>query len=458
MHKRLIEEGFNRRYVLLPLLLSIGLVVLGFGITEARRAQARDLSIVLRERQDVIALIAETVYKALEAESAHRGFLLTAGETFLPPMESGLAGARDRLDELSFRYQSLAPEEVKVIRGVEADLAAKVAEMEQSVALLREGKPDDALAMVRSDRGLLRMQAIREELDALSAREHDRFLVGLREWSASIRTNTAINAAATVFTLLVLVFLGLLASRDIRRRESFASQLSAQIDERTAELEDLSRHMSRVVEAEKHALARELHDELGGVLVAMRIDLAQLRKRIGANADPDMKVRWDRIELALAQGLELKRRVIEDLRPTLLDNMGLFTALRWLATQRAEQSGFALEMIGLDDDVQIPPETAIAVFRTAQEVITNIVKHAAATRVSIRAAVGARLTLEISDDGRGIPAAAEHRTGSHGLKQMRFRVEGVGGSLRIAPRMPHGTTIELSVPLPPADAEAEQDA
>jgi signal transduction histidine kinase len=458
MHKRLIEEGFNRRYVLLPLLLSIGLVVLGFGITEARRAQARDLSIVLRERQDVIALIAETVYKALEAESAQRGFLLTADETFLPPMESGLAGARDRLDELSFRYQSLAPEEVKVIRGVEADLAAKVAEMEQSVALLREGKPDDALAVVRSDPGLLRMQAIREELDALSAREHDRFLVGLREWSASIRTNTAINAAATVFTLLVLVFLGLLASRDIRRRESFASQLSAQIDERTAELEDLSRHMSRVVEAEKHALARELHDELGGVLVAMRIDLAQLRKRIGANADPDMKVRWDRIELALAQGLELKRRVIEDLRPTLLDNMGLFTALRWLATQRAEQSGFALEMIGLDDDVQIPPETAIAVFRTAQEVITNIVKHAAATRVSIRAAVGARLTLEISDDGRGIPAAAEHRTGSHGLKQMRFRVEGVGGSLRIAPRMPHGTTIELSVPLPPADAEAEQDA
>lgn len=458
MHKRLIDEGFNRRYVLLPLLLSIGLVVLGFGITEARRAQARDLSIVLRERQDVIALIAETVYKALEAESAQRGFLLTADEKYSLPMESGLAGARARLDELGFRYQSLAPEEVEVIRSVEADLAVKVAEMEQSVALLREGKPDDALAVVRSDLGLYRMQAISEALDALSAREHDRFLVGLREWSASIRTNTVINAAATVFTLLVLLFLGLLASRDIRRRESFASQLSAQIDERTAELEDLSRHMSRVVEAEKHALARELHDELGGVLVAMRIDLAQLRKRIGPTADPDMNVRWDRIELALAQGLELKRRVIEDLRPTLLDNMGLFTALRWLATQRAEQSGLALEMIGLDDDVQLPPETAIAVFRTAQEAITNIVKHAAATRICIRAVHGARLTLEISDDGRGVPAAAERHSGSHGLKQMRFRIEGVGGTLRIAPRKPRGTTIEVSVPLPPVDAPAQTEA
>jgi signal transduction histidine kinase len=451
MHKRLIEEGFNRRYVLVPLLLSIGLVVLGFGVTEARRAQARDLSIVLSERQDVMRLIAETVYKAMEAESAQRGFLLTGDEKYSTPMESGLVGTRARLDELESRYQSLAPEEVAVIRGVEEDLEVKVREMEESVALLRQGKPHEALAVVQSDLGLYQMYAISQALDSLRAREHDRFLLGLRQWSNAIRANTLINAAAMVFTIMVLLTLGLLASRDIRRREGFASQLSEQIDQRTAELEDLSRHMSRAVEAEKHALARELHDELGGVLVAMRIDIAQLRKRVGSTGDPDMQVRWERIEQALAQGLELKRRVIEDLRPTLLDNMGLFTALRWLATQRAEQSGFALEMIGLDDDIFIPPETAIAVFRTAQEAITNIVKHSGATRVTLRAAVGARLTLEISDDGRGVPSGAEQRSGSHGLKQMRFRMKGVGGDLRIGPRAPRGTMIVLSVPLPLED-------
>jgi signal transduction histidine kinase len=291
------------------------------------------------------------------------------------------------------------------------------------------------------------MYAISQALDSLSAREQDRFVVGMREWSDTIRTNTVINAAATIFTVLLLLILGLMASRDIRRRESFATQLSEQIDSRTSELKDLSRHMSRVAEAEKHALARELHDELGGVLVAMRIDLAQLRKRIGSTLDPDTQVRWERIELALAQGLELKRRVIEDLRPTLLDNMGLFTALRWLATQRAEQAGLALEMTGLDDDVDVPPETAIAVFRTAQEAITNIAKHSGASRIILKAEVDEHLTLRICDDGRGLPAGAERRTASHGLKQMRFRMEAVGGSLSIGPQAPRGTIIVLSVPL-----------
>ncbi len=135
--------------------------------------------------------------------------------------------------------------------------------------------------------------------------------------------------------------------------------------------------MSRVAEAEKHALARELHDELGGLLVAMRMDISQIRKRQPDPADPDVLPRWERVEQALAQGLELKRRVIEDLRPTLLDNMGLFTALRWLATQRSEQAQLKLEMEGLDEDIELPPETAIAVFRTVQEAVANVVKHAA---------------------------------------------------------------------------------
>ena len=96
-----------------------------------------------------------------------------------------------------------------------------------------------------------------------------------------------INTAAVVFTVLLLLLLGRWWSRDIRRRESFAAQLSAQIDARTAELADLGQHMSRVVEAEKHALARELHDELGGLLVAMRIDMAQLRRRKLGDLDQD---------------------------------------------------------------------------------------------------------------------------------------------------------------------------
>jgi signal transduction histidine kinase len=447
MHKRLIEEGFNRRYVLLPMLLSIALVVLGYAITETRRTEALQLAETLRQRQDVIRLLTEAVYKALEAESAQRGFLLTGDEKYLPPLESGLAATNARLDALYEQYRRLDPGQLPVLDRISADLAVKTQEMRRSVALLKDAKPHEALALVKSNLGLYQMYAIAQGLESLRVLERNRVLEGLDQWGKTISLNTLINTGSLVFTISILLILGLLATRDIRRRNIFATQLAEQIDARTAELRDLSLHMSTVAETEKHALARELHDELGGLLVAMRMDIAQIRKRLGPNVDPDLAVRWERVEQALGQGLELKRRVIEDLRPTLLDNMGLFTALRWLATQRSEQAQLELRMEGLDEDIDIEPETAIAVFRTAQEAIANIVKHAGASRLEVRAGVGARLSLEISDDGRGVPDGAEHRIGSHGLKQMRFRIEAIGGEISIVPRMPSGTTILLSVPL-----------
>ncbi len=453
MHKRLIEEGFNRRYVLVPMLLSIALVVAGYWVTQSRREQARQLTETLRERQDVMRLLTEAGYRAMEAESAQRGFLLTGEEKYLPPLEAGLAETSALLTQLHAFYDRFDPAQLALLDQMEADLAVKAGEMRQSVALLKAGKPREALALVKSDLGLNQTLAITEALETLREEERRRALEGLDRWRKTVELNTLINTCNLVFTIGILLILGLLATRDIRRRNSFATLLATQIDSRTSELRDLSLHMSRVAETEKHALARELHDELGGLLVAMRMDVSQLRKRLGPTTDPALLTRWERIEQALAQGLELKRRVIEDLRPTLLDNMGLFTALRWLATQCSEQAQLKLQMEGLDEDIDLPPETAIAVFRTAQEAMANIVKHAKASRLEVKATVGAHLTLEISDDGSGIPPGAEFRTGSHGLKQMRFRMEGVAGAgLHVRAREPRGTTVQLSVPLEQQDA------
>jgi len=447
MHKRLIKEGFNRRFVLVPLLLSVGLVVLGFAITEARRAQTRQLDDVLSDRQEVLRLISETISSTLEAESAQRGFLLTGESQYLAPMDTGLAEAQRYLEELILLYRGLDPSAIPVLEGVRRDLDRKMQEMQQTVTLLKLGQARQSLDLVKFDVGLQMMQSISDALGARRARERDKVLAGLSKWDSAMRLNTMISLGSMVFTILVLMTLGLLATRDIRRRESFATDLASQIDERTTELRDLSRHMSRVAEAEKYALARELHDELGGVLVAMRMDISQIRKRLG-NEHPELKTHWERVEQALASGLELKRRVIEELRPTLLDNMGLFTALRWLATQRSEQAQIKLELFGLEEDIDLPPETAIAVFRTVQEAIANTLKHAGATRLSVHAEVSAEhLSVSVADNGRGLPPDAERRSGAHGLKQMRFRMESVGGTLRFTSYESRGTTIELTVPL-----------
>lgn len=457
MHERLIEEGFNRRYVLLPLLLSIALVILGFSVTEMRRAQTRQLDDELRQRQEIMRLLGEVVQRSLEAESAQRGFIGTGDERYLAPMKAGLADARSLLDELVARYQQLDSQAIPLLETVRTDLAEKTSEMLQTVALVRSDQASRAAERVKADVGLYKMQTIIAALDQLRMRERARVFAGISAWNSTMRLNSVISLAGTVFTIAVLVVLGLLATRDIRRRETFATQLATQIDERTAELRDLSRHMSRVAENEKHALARELHDELGGLLVAMRMDISQLRKRLPAASDPEFRPYWDRIDQAVAAGLELKRRVIEELRPTLLDNMGLFAALRWLASQRSEQAQLELRMTGLDEEIeQLSPETAIAVFRTVQEAISNTVKHSGATQLAVAAeTTPSRLTVRVSDNGRGTPPDAEKRSGTHGLKQMRFRVESVGGILRILPREPSGTIIELCVPLTaPAETTA----
>jgi signal transduction histidine kinase len=445
--KRLFAGGIKRRYLLLALLLSIALVVLGYAITATRRADARNLAEAVRERQDLIRLLDEATYGVMDAESAQRGFLLTDDEQYLPPLESGLAQTTQRLDVLRERYRRMDPGQLSVLDGVATNLAIKSAEMRHSVALLKADKLQAALAVVRSDLGLQQMKAIRDALESLRAHERASVLAGLDEWKRATRVNTIINTGNLVFTIGILLALGLLVTRDIRRRESYARDLATQIEARTFEIRDLSRHMSRVAESEKSALSRELHDELGGLLVAMRMDLTQLRRQLGATSDPALQARWERIDEALRQGIELKRRVIEDLRPTLLDNMGLFSALRWLATERCEQAQLGLQMHGLDADIDIPPDTALAVFRTVQEAIANVIQHAGASRLELQAAVNGRLRLEIADDGCGMPADADH-VGAHGLKQMHFRMEAVGGELQITERAPHGTAIVLSVPLP----------
>lgn len=472
MHTRLIEEGFNRRYVLLPLLLSIVLVLIGFSVTEMRRSETRQLAVTLRERQDLMRLLAETIYVALESESAQRGFLLTGEEKYSIPLRDGYEKTTSRMDELIARFNRLEPDEARVLQAVRGDVDTKFDEMNRSVALLRDGRPVEALQLVKTDVGLNQMHKILEALEGLRNRERARILDGINHWTDAVRINTFINLGGVIFTTIVLLLIGLLASRDIRRRNTFATQLAQQVDERTAELQDLSEHMSTVSEAEKHALARELHDELGGLLVAIRMDLSQIRRRIAGVNDADLQPRWARVDEALAAGVALKQRVIEELRPTLLDNMGLFSALRWQATQHAEQAGIQLQLEGLDEDVEIEPRIAIAVFRTAQEAMTNVVKHARASRMTVRAGIGEQpaagepgvagqrldadrprdadlLTVSIEDDGTGIPAGSDRRNGSHGLKQMRFRMRAVGGSLSISLNQPRGTVVRLSVPLQP---------
>ena len=444
--RQLVRVGFDRR-VVLPLLAAIALIVSAFFVSEARRAYTRDLSVIIQDRQDRMREVAELIYVCIEAESAQRGYLLTGEAMYAEPYDQGRALASVLITNLVQSFSARDSEELPALQAVQNGIEANFAEMDETLRLMREGHPHEALAAVKTDIGLRQMREIRAELEALRTRERARIYKGLAMWNGSVRVNSMINLATTAFTLALLILIGLLATSEIRRRKAANDQLDGLVRERTADLQELSSHMLRMGELQKSALARELHDELGGLLVAIRMDLAQLRRRI-VLPDEDAETRWERVNNALASGVALKRRIIEELRPTLLDNLGLVAAVRWQVEQSTALAGLALEVDLPEEEPELGDDTAIAIFRCVQEALSNILKHAGATRVKLSMQrSGQQLRITIEDDGVGLPADAAKYPGSHGLKQMNFRMQAVGGEIRLASVLPHGTLTILIVPV-----------
>jgi signal transduction histidine kinase len=240
---------------------------------------------------------------------------------------------------------------------------------------------------------------------------------------------------------------------DMRRRTLVTAhlrdqklQLEHEAEERNRELIELSTHLQSLAEREKASLARELHDELGGLLVGARMDISWAEQHLAAS-DPDMQQRLHRVQQNLAAGVDLKRRIIEELRPTLLDNVGLFAALRWQLKVTCRSAGLKCTEAYLDEEPKLNSEAAIALFRIAQEAFTNIIKHSSAKSMDIMLSMDRdALVMQISDDGKGMPAGQPNTAGAHGMASMRHRVRALGGRLDVRSEAAVGTTLLVQIP------------
>jgi PAS domain S-box-containing protein len=205
-----------------------------------------------------------------------------------------------------------------------------------------------------------------------------------------------------------------------------------------------------VREQEKTRIARELHDELGQALTALKIDVGWLRERLGA---PGGEVA---AKLAGMQGLidatvTAARRISADLRPLMLDDLGLLAACEWLAARFSERTGIPCELVVAGDDLDLPDPHATAIFRALQESLTNAAKHAQATQVE--ATLERRedeIVLTVMDNGRGFEGREGAKPGSYGLIGLRERAYLLGGSFALDSAPGRGTRLELRIPTPEA--------
>lgn len=212
---------------------------------------------------------------------------------------------------------------------------------------------------------------------------------------------------------------------------------------------ELTRRLHKAQEEERHHIAREIHDEIGQALTTLRLDISWLRDH------RDEDVFMERADKALEQAtttIELVRRISRDLRPSILDHFGLSAALEWQAEQFAERTGQTCTFIDTADEDQVaelPDDCALALFRIAQEALTNVVRHAEASAVtSTLAFIQDRLVLSISDNGRGIEEGDVVPGKSLGLLNMHERIGPWMGTVDISGSPGKGTTITVSLPFP----------
>jgi signal transduction histidine kinase len=208
----------------------------------------------------------------------------------------------------------------------------------------------------------------------------------------------------------------------------------------------LAAWLQRTREEERAALARELHDELGAILTAARLDVAWLAAQPCCH-EPAVAMRLAALQRVLTQGIGLKRRIVEDLHPTVLTHLGLVPALEQLLATHGQRFHGRLD-IRLDASISLDGEPALALYRIVQEALTNIHKYAGAETVTVSLRrVRGRVELLVRDDGEGFEPTAVG-CGHHGLAGMRHRMRAVGGHLDVVSSPGAGTSIRASLPVP----------
>ena len=219
----------------------------------------------------------------------------------------------------------------------------------------------------------------------------------------------------------------------------------AALVESREELRRLSAHLERAKERERARIAREIHDDIGGTLTGMSADLAWLKRRFAG--DPEVAAKLAGMAALLDSAMLASVRIVRDLRPQVLE-LGFVAAMQWLAQDFHKRTGIDCEMACDDEDIALAPERATAVFRIFQELLTNIVKHAAARSVKVQLLTGGgQIVLEVVDDGRGIAEGDAGKPGAFGIRGMLERARELHGDLEIGPAPRGGTRATLVVPL-----------
>ncbi len=442
--------------------LGLGLAMLAalvlVGINEAGYRQSNRALVEIGEAQGERLVLNSLVQNIVDAETGQRGFLLTGEARYREPYDAAVKQIGNQFAALRKLYEG-KPAETARLATLTDHVMRKLAEMDMSVRLRESGNDDAWKFVLTTDVGREEMAAIRAEAAGLLALSNQSLMAGQAQIARSLgmaRLGIGLVALAGLFAFFLYLHqthqLREAGERQQKALERERNALEHEVRERTATLAELATHLQDVRENERGFLARELHDELGALLTAAKLDAARLKSRLAAS--PDAIERLQHLTELLNSGIALKRRIIEDLRPSSLANLGLVASLEILGREFAERSGVQIEMAL--EPVELDEGDQLTVYRMVQESLTNIGKYAKASEATIVLKdYGHRVHVEVTDNGQGFDTR-KMKPATHGLAGMRHRVEAAHGKLSISSTPGKGTTVRAVLPVkPPAETEAD---
>ncbi|MDB5870225.1 MAG: multi-sensor signal transduction histidine kinase [Polaromonas sp.] len=442
-----------KKFASLKMAISLPLAMLAAAflifINEATFQQSTKAVANMEQAQQTRSAIDQLLRQVLDAETGQRGYLLTGDTRYLEPYKAAVGDITQNLTLLRELF-SLHPELLSDFDALSRHVSRKMAEMDLSVRMRKDDNEDGWKFVLTTDVGKEQMEAIREQSSKLSASSILKIEQGQMQIKKALQLSR-IGIAATALVGLLAFYMYLMQTKALlasghREQESLERErdlLEKQVRERTASLAELATHLQNVREDERGHLARELHDELGALLTAAKLDVARIKSRLAGNL-PEASERLEHLTSTLNTGIALKRRIVEDLRPSSLSHLGLVASLEILAREFAERSGLS---IATDlETVELGGSAQLTVYRLVQESLTNIAKYAHASQVEISLHnFDSFITVDVKDNGQGFKLE-NIGPGSHGLAGMRHRVEAAGGKLTVSSTEGSGTQVAAVLP------------
>ena len=389
----------------------------------------------------------------IDAETLQRGYLISGDKRYLGPYQLAVSRIEPALDRARSFYVG-SQQSLSEFATISRPISRRIAEMEVTVRMRQSGGGDvEWLKAFNTDAGQTYMDTARTGLDRLR-QANDRALVVIKRalernlLAARLVVLLVILLGAAAFYLLVRQSRRIDHIQEERRQliQQERDQLDTEVRERTVQLSELTTHVMKVQEAERGRMAQELHDEMGALLTAAKLDTARIKSRLGQLGVDDEKItqRLQHLVESLNAGVAFKRQLIEELQPSSLTHLGLRATLENYAREFSERTEISVETD--IEPVDLAPDAQLVVFRVMQEALTNISKYAQATHVRVMLHDKKDYALlQVLDDGVGFNVNQKVHA-SYGLSGMRHRLEAMHGSLRIVSAPGRGTRIEGSLP------------